>query len=163
MAKLIVLASFFASGAYAKRAAYTNVELEIEAVADGPGFVPGGLQRAWQSAIAPGASMAPQLNLHGGQGSLRPNRSPVVAMQDGGEYLPDIPEDWRNQSVPSDGCDGEECELPELDSVIVNGVDVSGSSLRSTELVNTRGERVSVSSLIGDEGKAVVVFLRHLG
>jgi len=48
-------------------------------------------------------------------------------------------------------------------SVQMNGVAVSGSSLRSTVLADTSGARVPVSSLIGDEGKAVVVFLRHLG
>lgn len=48
-------------------------------------------------------------------------------------------------------------------SVTLNGVDVSASSLRSTLLTDTSGDRVPVSRLIGHEGKAVIVFLRHLG
>ena len=36
------------------------------------------------------------------------------------------------------------------------------SSLRSTVLADVNGERQSIGSQIGEEGKAVVVFLRHL-
>ena len=45
----------------------------------------------------------------------------------------------------------------------MNDVSVSGRTLRSTELKNVGGDSVPVSSLIGEDGKAVVVFLRHLG
>ena len=47
--------------------------------------------------------------------------------------------------------------------VTMNGVRVTGRTLRSTELVDSNGVRQSVGSVIGNEGKAVVVFLRHLG
>jgi len=52
---------------------------------------------------------------------------------------------------------------PSAGSVVMNGVDVSGGSIRSTMLLTKDGDRVSVGSVIGEEGKAVVVFLRHLG
>ena len=50
-----------------------------------------------------------------------------------------------------------------FEGVVMNDVRVSGATLRATELVDARGARASVGSVIGDEGKAVVVFLRHLG
>lgn len=46
--------------------------------------------------------------------------------------------------------------------VVMNDVLVTGATLRSTELFDARGEQRSVGSVIGD-GKAVVIFLRHLG
>ena len=45
----------------------------------------------------------------------------------------------------------------------MNDVAVSGATLRSMVLANSDGERVAAETLIGTEGKAVVVFLRHLG
>jgi len=45
----------------------------------------------------------------------------------------------------------------------MNGVSVTGGSLRSTVLADVAGNRVPVSNMVGDEGKAVIVFLRHLG
>ena len=47
--------------------------------------------------------------------------------------------------------------------VTMNGVSVTGSTLRSMVLSNAAGTPTAASSLIGEEGKAVVVFLRHLG
>jgi hypothetical protein len=47
--------------------------------------------------------------------------------------------------------------------VLMNDVPVTGSTLRSMDLADASGARVRVDSLIGTEGKAVVVFLRHLG
>lgn len=48
-------------------------------------------------------------------------------------------------------------------SVLVNDVRVSGRSLRATELADANGKRVRVSDLVGEDGKSVVIFLRHLG
>ena len=48
-------------------------------------------------------------------------------------------------------------------TVMVNDVLVSGATLRATELADVTGARATVSSVLGTEGKAVVVFLRHLG
>eukprot|EP00965_Chrysotila_dentata_P196938 6177898-Pleurochrysis_carterae.AAC.3 len=48
------------------------------------------------------------------------------------------------------------------DPLFVNGISVTADKLRSLTLVNSKGERVTVGSQIGD-GKSVVVFLRHLG
>ena len=48
-------------------------------------------------------------------------------------------------------------------TAVVNGVSVTGGSLRSTTLVDRSGQPTPISSVIGSEGKAVVVFLRHLG
>lgn len=45
----------------------------------------------------------------------------------------------------------------------MNDVAVSGASLRSMVLADVAGERVAAETLIGTQGKAVVVFLRHLG
>jgi len=48
-------------------------------------------------------------------------------------------------------------------SIVMNDVRITGSSLRSTELVDARGRPATVGSVIGEDGRAVVVFLRHLG
>ena len=49
-------------------------------------------------------------------------------------------------------------------SVVMNDVRVSGSSLRKMELRDADDASVSAGSLLGPaQGKAVVVFLRHLG
>lgn len=45
----------------------------------------------------------------------------------------------------------------------MNGVKVTTSSLRSMVLLNKEGVSVRAGDLIGDDGKAVVIFLRHLG
>jgi len=55
------------------------------------------------------------------------------------------------------------CGCAAADAISMNDVSVSGRTLRSTELKNVGGDSVPVSSLIGEDGKAVVVFLRHLG
>jgi len=47
--------------------------------------------------------------------------------------------------------------------VLMNDVPISGTTLRSMTLADARGDRVSTSTLIGEDGKAVVIFLRHLG
>ena len=56
-----------------------------------------------------------------------------------------------------------DCGCAEDGSVQMNGVAVSGSTLRGTVLADVNGARTSVSGVIGEDGKAVVVFLRHLG
>ena len=56
-----------------------------------------------------------------------------------------------------------DCGCAENGSVQMNGVAVSGSTLRSTVLADVNGVRTPVSQLIGEDGKAVVIFLRHLG
>ena len=58
----------------------------------------------------------------------------------------------------------EDCGCEDADgSIMLNGVSVSGSTLRDMELATASGTRARASSLIGEDGKAVVVFLRHLG
>lgn len=57
------------------------------------------------------------------------------------------------------------CEPGEdgVGSVMMNDVRVSGSTLRSIMFADESGDRTSVESVIGSEGKGVIVFLRHLG
>jgi len=47
--------------------------------------------------------------------------------------------------------------------VVMNDVRVTGATLRATELVDAPGARATIGSMVGEEGKAVIVFLRHLG
>lgn len=47
--------------------------------------------------------------------------------------------------------------------VVMNDVRVTGATLRATELVDASGVRKTIGSVVGEEGKAVVIFLRHLG
>merc|ERR1712204_99435 len=93
---LVILVSFFAAGAFSRRVAPKHEQLQGQAVADGPGLVPGPVQSLLppRVAVMAGASgqagAAPQLHSHGGR--LRPNRSPSMAMRAGkdDEYLPDV-------------------------------------------------------------------------
>ena len=61
-----------------------------------------------------------------------------------------------------DDCGCEDAS-PTAQGVMMNGVSVTGSTLRSMVLADATGKPTSASSLIGEDGKAVVVFLRHLG
>lgn len=64
------------------------------------------------------------------------------------------------------GCETDTAEgvvVPTDSGVLMNDVRVTGASLRSTVLANVDGARVSVGDVIGEDGKAVIVFLRHLG
>lgn len=45
----------------------------------------------------------------------------------------------------------------------MNGVSVTGATLRGMELSDRRGARSRAAQLLGEDGPAVVVFLRHLG
>lgn len=56
-----------------------------------------------------------------------------------------------------------ECACGVDGSAEINGVSVDGALLRSLELTDPYGARKQVSDLVGTEGKAVVVYLRHLG
>ena len=58
---------------------------------------------------------------------------------------------------------GADCGCAEPQGVLMNDVRVTGRTLRSMVLANADGNREPVRSAIGDEGKAVVIFLRHLG
>ena len=53
--------------------------------------------------------------------------------------------------------------MPTPKSVLMNDVQVTGATLRSTELATQTGGRATIGSMIGEDGKAVVIFLRHLG
>ena len=55
------------------------------------------------------------------------------------------------------------CEPTASKGVSMNGISVTGDTLRATELVDALGARKTIGSVIGEEGKAVVIFLRHLG
>ena len=61
--------------------------------------------------------------------------------------------------VPAEDCGCDDT----TGSIMMNGVRVSGATLRATELADVSGARRSVGSMIGEDGKAIVVFLRHLG
>ena len=55
------------------------------------------------------------------------------------------------------------CTLPDAQgSVLMNDVSVSGATLRSMDLADATGTRVRSAGFLGD-GRAIVVFLRHLG
>ena len=62
----------------------------------------------------------------------------------------------------SSGVDAD-CGCAEPQGVVMNDVRVTGRTLRSMVLANADGNREPVCSAIGDEGKAAVIFLRHLG
>lgn len=65
-------------------------------------------------------------------------------------------------SVP--GAVVEDCGCAEeAGGVLMNDVRVTGRTLRDTVLADVNGGRSSVGDVIGADGKAVVVFLRHLG
>ena len=55
------------------------------------------------------------------------------------------------------------CAQPNEGGVLMNDVPISGTTLRTMELADANGGRARASDLIGEDGKAVVVFLRHLG
>jgi len=49
-------------------------------------------------------------------------------------------------------------------ATVMNGVRVTGSTLRSIELTDSSGRRVRVGDVMGgSDAKALVIFLRHLG
>ena len=59
---------------------------------------------------------------------------------------------------------GEDCGCAEPpQGVMMNDVRVTGRTLRDTVLADVNGDRTALKDVIGAEGKAVVVFLRHLG
>lgn len=57
----------------------------------------------------------------------------------------------------------ENCKPCEDGSVQINGQLVTPKALREVEVLNSRGESKQLLNVVGDEGKSVVVFLRHLG
>jgi len=64
------------------------------------------------------------------------------------------------------GCDEEAAGVvvpTSSEGVLMNDVRVTGATLRATELVDASGVRKTIGSVVGEEGKAVVIFLRHLG
>ena len=61
------------------------------------------------------------------------------------------------------GCEPSGVVVPTPKSVLMNDVQVTGATLRSTELATQTGGRATIGSMIGEDGKAVVIFLRHLG
>ena len=46
---------------------------------------------------------------------------------------------------------------------MMNDVRVTGATLRATELADAAGTPKTIGSVVGEDGKAVVIFLRHLG
>lgn len=57
------------------------------------------------------------------------------------------------------GCDDEQGAV----SVDINGTNVDGSLLRSLKLTAADGSQKSIADVVGPDGKALVVFLRHFG
>ena len=70
-----------------------------------------------------------------------------------------------DDAPPGLQCDEDGCVLSEEEEggVMMNGVSVTADKLRSMELSDVNGNVVPVSSMIGESGSAVIVFLRHLG
>jgi len=58
--------------------------------------------------------------------------------------------------------EAEDCGCPEPIAYRMNGVSVTGATLRGMELADRIGVRTRASELLGEDGPAVVVFLRHL-
>jgi len=54
------------------------------------------------------------------------------------------------------------CDAP-TGGVMVAGKAVTAQGLRDMSLADASGKRVRAGDLIGEDGKAVVLFLRHLG
>ena len=66
------------------------------------------------------------------------------------------------------GLDDEDCGCDDVattpaKTALVNDVVVSAASLRSLTLADAAGRPTRAGELIGDDGAAVVCFLRHLG
>ena len=59
-------------------------------------------------------------------------------------------------------CEEDECALPEV-GLLVNDIEVKPSTIRNLELQGASANSVRIGDVVGDEGKALVVFLRHLG
>jgi len=68
----------------------------------------------------------------------------------------------RSPMVKLESSSGE-CECGEGGFADINGTKVSGALLRGLSLSNAAGETKVLSDVIGSEGKAVIVYLRHLG
>ena len=75
------------------------------------------------------------------------------------------PQVTATDAPPGLQCDEDGCVLSEEEEggVMMNGVSVTADKLRSMELSDVNGNMVPVSSMIGESGSAVIVFLRHLG
>ena len=64
------------------------------------------------------------------------------------------------------GLDDDDCgcdDVTPAKTALVNDVVVSAASLRSLTLADAAGRPTRAGELIGDDGAAVVCFLRHLG
>merc|ERR1719502_2231118 len=57
----------------------------------------------------------------------------------------------------------EDCGCTQPGSIMMNDVLVTATTLRSMQLADASGARATISSVIGEDGRAVVIFLRHLG
>mmetsp|Transcript_27908 Transcript_27908/g.38590 ORF Transcript_27908/g.38590 Transcript_27908/m.38590 type:complete len:123 (+) Transcript_27908:37-405(+) len=59
--------------------------------------------------------------------------------------------------------ESSDCECDFAGSADVNGTRVTGATLRAMTLTDVGGSKKALSEVVGEDGKAVVVFLRHLG
>ena len=71
-------------------------------------------------------------------------------------------------SSPADAVAEADCGCEEgvvvPSGILMNDVRVTGSTLRGMTLADAGGQRVESGSLLGaEDGRAIVVFLRHLG
>ena len=57
----------------------------------------------------------------------------------------------------------KECACSNGGTATMNGVGVTGASLRAVSMVDVDGTSKTVGDAVGYDGKAVVLFLRHLG
>lgn len=55
------------------------------------------------------------------------------------------------------------CATPEGRTATINGTVVNAQRLRAVQLLGVEGKTATLGDLVGPSGKAVVVFLRHLG
>jgi len=68
------------------------------------------------------------------------------------------PAAWRHAAASM-----KECACSDAGVATMNGVGVTGASLRAVSMVDADGARKTVGDVVGTDGKALVLFLRHLG
>ena len=107
------------------------------------------------------AANAPSLVVHSTARSLAlaSSRSPLARHLSVAMAETASPADALRSLDDDCGCD----DVTPAKTVLVNDVVVSAASLRSLTLADAAGRPTRAGELIGDDGAAVVCFLRHLG
>ena len=107
------------------------------------------------------AANAPSLVVHSTSRSLAlaSSRSPLARHLSVAMAETASPADALRSLDDDCGCD----DVTPAKTALVNDVVVSAASLRSLTLADAAGRPTRAGELIGDDGAAVVCFLRHLG